>query len=141
MFSLSRRADIMCHSHAWPALQEHVTWDRCGGPRGPGAAAPGFSHIPLTDHGCKLTQVQNNSNTFLWLSLQSFPGPAGSTWTLTGMSCCSFHFSSPLNCPVNRSNRSDPLGGSFQMYKSMVRERRDGKYELKRQSHPAFTQR
>lgn len=30
-------------------------------------------HIPLTDHGCKLIQVQNNTESFLWHSYVKFP--------------------------------------------------------------------
>lgn len=32
--------------------------------------APQAFHIPLTDHGCKCTQVQNGTKSFLWLPQQ-----------------------------------------------------------------------
>lgn len=48
----------------------HVTQDKCGGP--PGLQHQAF-HILLTDRGCKLTQVQNSTSSFLWHSHQVFP--------------------------------------------------------------------
>lgn len=124
--SLSCLADITCHSHAKTALQEYVTWDRCGGP--PRLQHQSF-HIPLTDHGCKRIQVQSNSKSFLWLSQQSFSRKAVGRLAPSGprLECAvglyRFSLSSLLDCPIKRSNWSDPMGSCFQMCKSVVRER------------------
>lgn len=92
---------------------------------GPKAVDQAF-HIPLTDHGCKCAQVQNNSETFLWLSEHSFPegqlAPAGPHLECAvALYRCSL--SLLLDCPVNMSNWSDPAGGCCQMYESVVRKR------------------
>jgi len=87
------------------ALQEHVTWDRCGGP---GAGAPGLFHIPLTDHGCKLTQVQNSSRSFylfIYLTLTAkkvFQELNGARPTPAGrrQECVLSSLSSLLNGPI-----------------------------------------
>lgn len=51
-------------------------------------------HIPLTDHGCKCTQVQNNSESLALAAKFSreVTRPAGSSWTPTGMCCCPVSF-------------------------------------------------
>lgn len=54
-------------------------------------------HIPIADHGCKRTQVQFRTTAKLFFGshckvFQGSDRPAGSSWTLTGMCCCSFHF-------------------------------------------------
>lgn len=62
---------LSSHLLVQTVLQAHVTWDRCGGPE---AAACGFFHILVTDHGCKLTQVKNSSKSSVWQLQDSFPG-------------------------------------------------------------------
>lgn len=125
MISLSRLADIMCHSHAERFTRACNMGQMWGALRLPHQAF----HIPLTDHGCKLTQVQNNSTSFLWLPLQGFPGKrqAGRLQLESDRNVLLlFSLSSLLNWPVNKRNWSDPVGGCFQMYESVVKDRRGG---------------
>lgn len=71
---------------------------------GPEAVDQAF-HIPLTDHGCKCAQVQNNSETFLWLSQRSFPEASwlqlDPTWNVL-VPFIAFHFPYCLTAQLTR---------------------------------------
>lgn len=98
-----------------------------GGPRG--CSTRLFTFLPLTtsvnSHRFRIT-----ANLFIGTHSKVFRGsvgPAGTSWTLAvAVALHRFSLSSLLNCPVNCSNWSDPVGGCFQMCESVVRRRGGG---------------
>lgn len=105
-------------------------------------------HIPLADHGCKRTQVQNNSESFLWPSQQSFPGKrqAGRhqldpDWNVL-LPFIAFHFPRCLTAQLTGVIGLTLWEAVFRCM-SQWSERGEGcnrgaKYEHKRQRRPAF---
>ena len=75
-------------------------------------------HIPLTDHGCKCTQVHNNSESLAHTAKFSRevtrPARLYPDWNVLLPFIVLRR--SLLDWPVNRSNWSDSVGGCFQLH-------------------------
>lgn len=96
--------------------------------------------LPLT----MAINAQNNSESLALAAKFSreVTGPAGSSWTPTGMCCCplSFYTAHRLTGQLTGVIGLTLWGGCFQMHESVVRGCNSGmEYERKKQRHPAVS--